>query len=194
MQEQEALRRRVLDRVKGLWDEARRGPVVVSVFFDHRCSLTTGDITPLAEKLFERAVRQVSEPKRKRPEELEEGDVHDPLEGVLHHLRVWEHSLLSKSSWTETSAAPVPRCLPETVQAVLDKKNPSVADYRQRCDEVWLLLALEGFAHSSFFDIPPEMTENEYSCDFDRLFLLQVFEGKVWELGILDARETAKGD
>jgi len=74
--------------------------------------------------------------------------------------------------WNAPNSGWLPDCSSEQIQAVIDKKNKRVIDYRQHCTSIWLVIVIDGFRISSSFNLPRKIRNHHYRSDFDRTFLL----------------------
>jgi len=50
-------------------------------------------------------------------------------------------------------------------------KNVLCADYRKKCDKIWLVIIMDRFKASSFSSIPDTTLEHSYTHNFDSAFL-----------------------
>jgi hypothetical protein len=91
---------------------------------------------------------------------------------------------ISKGSWTSVRAAFVPTITLSEVQRIMRSKEAKVPSYRQHCQEVWLLVVARGLEPSTFGDPGPEVEGHQFESGFDRVFLLNYFDGVVTELHI----------
>ncbi len=78
---------------------------------------------------------------------------------------------MGKSYWNAPLASFVPTVNPQQIQDILNEKNSRCADYRKKCDEVWLLIVVDRFKASSFSMIPEGITEHDYTHEFDAAYL-----------------------
>lgn len=68
------------------------------------------------------------------------------------------------------------------LQNAFTKKNPKVVEYRKKCQEVWLVAA-HGLSMLSTHFLPYDSVSNDsYTLDFDRAFVLDVMSQKVVEI------------
>lgn len=64
----------------------------------------------------------------------------------------------------------------------IQDKNTKITEYRDRCDEIWLLLVVDGGRPSTFFDVAGEVLENVYDSKFDQTYLSDFQRKQVHEL------------
>lgn len=71
----------------------------------------------------------------------------------------------------------------DQLQACVAEKNARARAYRQRYEEVWLIVATEGARPSQFFDIASFTDAPAVKSDFDRTYFLISFTGQLLRLG-----------
>lgn len=90
--------------------------------------------------------------------------------------------------WSVGRSTMVPDLPPYVVQGEIDGKEAKIESYRQACDEVWLLLVVEGFAPSSHWRLERFPTDHVFETSFNRVFLYHQFNAEVRELSLRFAR------
>jgi hypothetical protein len=95
------------------------------------------------------------------------------------------------SFWAVSLGGVVPRLTSDEVQKAIDAKESKVEAYRKRCDILWLLVALDGFSPSGWWDILKGVVDAQYSSSFDRVILYDHF-GR--ESFVLDERSMSRGN
>src|SRR4030095_14957410 len=68
------------------------------------------------------------------------------------------------------------------IQSRCDEKAVEYVDYRKACDECWLLIAASGWQPSSLFDPTQETLQHLYETPFQRIFFMEHFSGRLYEL------------
>ncbi len=71
------------------------------------------------------------------------------------------------------------------IQAALDQKESKVAQYREICGEVWLLMVADGAWLSSKFFPNETFGQAVFNSSFDRAFLLDTTNSDVYELKLM---------
>lgn len=79
------------------------------------------------------------------------------------------------SIWSISLGGAVPRLAPKKVQEVIDAKEDRLPAYRSRCSTVWLLIAIDGFSPSGWWDIQQNVVNTRYHTNFDRVILYEHF-------------------
>jgi hypothetical protein len=71
----------------------------------------------------------------------------------------------------------------------IERKERHVLEYRQECDELWLLLVVDGSTPSSNFLSVLGVREHRFQSSFDDLFLFDAFCSQVVALRKTEAHE-----
>lgn len=95
-------------------------------------------------------------------------------------VRVIRPSSHDRSYWNGADAGYLAPLTVTEMQGAIDSK--SAADYRLAGAESWLLVVADSRRISSSFDIPDDVAKHPYRTRFDRLFLLDTFPNRVFEL------------
>jgi hypothetical protein len=83
--------------------------------------------------------------------------------------------------WSVPSAGFVQEDFGSEMQTIIAKKDALLTGY-QACSEYWLLIAAEGNSASTFFHPSPTTVVHKYCSAFKRIFFLEAFTRKLWEL------------
>ena len=70
----------------------------------------------------------------------------------------------------------------DLVLARINQKNDKVGKYREQCDEIWLLIVVDGFLPSTWFDVSGEALKQTYQSSFDRTYLFDFQKKKAIRL------------
>ena len=96
-------------------------------------------------------------------------------------LSIYRLGGLKKNFWSVPSAGFFQEDFIAEMQAVIAKKEAVIAGY-QRCFEHWLLIVAKGNSASTFFHPSSKTLEHRYCSAFQRIFFLEAFTRKLWEL------------
>jgi hypothetical protein len=193
--EQEALRRRVADEAKRLYDATSLPAVHVSLFFNEQFPIAKRDVGPLSRMLADLAVRNLPEPESRREEEynwLNRSYFSEQLIAVS----CYRYSSMETSTWSTPAAAFLPKLSPAELQAELDRKADKLNLYRKKCLRVWLAVCTYGEGLSSIVELSEDAIPHRYQCEFDRAFFFR-WPRQVYELALSssqDAQPGAAGD
>lgn len=105
-------------------------------------------------------------------------------------LRTYPRFTRHYCSSSLSGAAPI---LPESyIRQAISEKEDKLDVYRACCQEVWLLIIVEGAAPSSFWEIPPDLAYPKLHTAFDKAFILFYVEGELIELNRQIPSETPR--
>lgn len=85
----------------------------------------------------------------------------------LHH-----HPNCPRSRWQPVGAWWVPVATPADIQATIDRKECKVAAYRNRVEDVWLLIVLQGFSGSAAWSVHDSVFAHHFCTSFNGVVLL----------------------
>jgi len=72
----------------------------------------------------------------------------------------------------------------DEIQKLINKKQSKIPNYKQQCDECWLLIGVNEWTAPEAVAITDKLESHVFSGDFQRLFFLKNIEGIVVELKI----------
>lgn len=80
---------------------------------------------------------------------------------------------IEKSNFYPTGiGGAIPKIPAEYIEEGIRSKNEKVEEYRYRCDKIWLLLVVDGFLPSSWFEVDGSALEKTYDSNFDKTYIL----------------------
>ena len=181
-QARENVIREILQRAK-LLHKTRGGPTLyVTAFFDKQTQLRMRQINGIAEKL----TNIICDHPLKVGETTE---LHNPFDGSMDFpravdlLSIRRYASAKRALWYAPDSGFIPQMPIDALQELLNRKDKLLPVYRQHCDDVWLLIAY-GFSVSSWFERTREGLDHIYASRFDRVYLLETFEGVTNELTV----------
>lgn len=178
----ESERRAVVETAGEIWDARGEEAVSVLVHFNRDHHITRTDRDRLAMALVEMVAAHQEQRVR-----LEFDWVNrEWFPEEFAFVRIFRSDILTRAHWTVSDASYVPWLKRENMVAAIQAK--AVPDYSTDADESWLLLVMDTFRHSSSFQVSEEVLARPYSSPFDRLYLLDVFAPRAWELPSDDAQ------
>jgi hypothetical protein len=186
LQEQESLRRQIADKARQICESQGCPHIHVNVHFNDQhvlCKGCKGNIESSAKELASLILDNM--PEHGKPVGLQETeDNWEQWPATLSRVSIERSDGLTKTTCCPADAGFVPKLEPGLVQSVIDKKDLRCSDYRRRCEELWLLVVAGGFACSSWFTVDPDIITHAFVASFDRVFLFQNCEKKVFELRV----------
>jgi len=100
----------------------------------------------------------------------------------VHLVSAWRFSSLERSFFSTPSAAFIPDMSREDIERALLSKANKVERYRQKCDQIWLVINCDGRNLSNVFDVDEELFRTTFETPFDRVFVFRHMAKKVHEL------------
>lgn len=97
-------------------------------------------------------------------------------------LDISRWSFTTENCWGVARGGTVPSLSPEDFQAIINDKEGNLPVYKEKCDEVWLLIVAHGFSPSTHAKVSPEVETTVFSTGFERVFFLHHFKSMVLEL------------
>ena len=183
--EQESLRERIATEAKARYDAMTRPPIHVSIHFNYHPALRKADVSGLATRLIDLAVRLTPDVGGKSEEEytwLNRAYFPEQIAVVSVH----RPQVLTSSVWSTPSADYIRMLSGADIQKEIDKKDARVKSYRLQCERVWLVLCSRGERLSSYLEFTNEALARSYKTAFDRVFLY-VWSSRVHELAVARA-------
>lgn len=181
-----SLRKQVMERAARLWDSQQQPVVDVGLIWNHRQCLLGTEVATVAEQLVSLIARYIP-------------DIDSHLT-IAHPAPMWKElpnhaaavfvsrpAWLTKSIWDFSQAGSVPHLRDSfgRLQKILDEKEPRIPAYRQRCDEVWLLIVADGTTMQSFVVIDEdEVPSHHLVSSFDAAYLLSAPYQRVVKLSV----------
>src|SRR4030095_7782649 len=99
-------------------------------------------------------------------------------------LSIIRLSAFRRNFWSVPSAGFFQEDFAPKVEAIITTKEHAISTYETDCTRRWLLIVAEGNSASTFFDPSTKTLQHSYSSSFDRIFLVETFRRKVWELNV----------
>jgi hypothetical protein len=185
LQAVERLREYVTTRAQAIHESRGGPPLYVNAYFSPNARLSKGNVEAHAQRL---AAFVESIDIRAHAEDFEgyqSSRRRSPgLPPELSDVRIYRVPGQVERFWGAPGGGFVPDCVPDDLQAVLDAKERLVEKYRSRCERVWLLAVINGFALSASVGLPEQTLAARYRSRFDRVFVLENHRNQVWELSL----------
>jgi len=84
--------------------------------------------------------------------------------------------------WGAVESGAVPEITTAAITGALQKKEKLVRAYDEACDETWLLIAVEAFRPSGWFDVVGPALDETYDSSFQRAYVLDYQNSKAVRL------------
>jgi len=175
-QEQQALKKRVVDQAAAIHARCGGPDLYVGVHFNDQHPLDKRRIVDLAHEIANSVLHSrlptsitehVAVPWRERPKEV----------AAIQVSRMKDDSL-----WYADAGGWVVPLTPNHVDEELRRKAPRLAVARTRCDRLWLVIVNESLDRAAAAESSPEMLSHVYDADCDRLLWLVASIARATEL------------
>lgn len=176
-----ALRAKANRATQEEWERRGRSPVGLEVgWSDHHRPPTTKKRHTEFAKRFASAVEMLDD-RRGIPSLSDDSRTIKPAwyslpKEVRPREITYVFQLPHTDSWESPLGGAIPQLEVNHAQATVDRKEPLLRKYRERCDEVWLLIYSEDSALGSMFAGPwpdEEPITGQVRTGFDRVFFLR---------------------
>jgi hypothetical protein len=116
-----------------------------------------------------------------------ENDFNNPLQFPyeIDSIYIYRHSWPEENRWSAPSAGLYREHFVDELQSVISEKDSKLCGYARDCKEQWLLIVAENSSPSTFFDPSQRTTNHCYKSSFDKVFLLELFKVKLFELKLV---------
>lgn len=174
----------IADKAQQAFETTRSHVLQVKLYFDNRVQLARsdeGEIADAAAAVVAAHTPPVGEEWRLDAWRFQVSNQPFPraIEAIwIHNVPEWG------ALWSVARSTTVPDLTAEVVQGEIDGKEAKLESYREACDEVWLLLVVEGSAPSSHWSFERFPDDHAFATSFDRVFLYQQFKAEVRELSL----------
>lgn len=165
LQQKIAVRRKIVDLAKSIYDEKKLPPLYVHVHFNLHFCCSEREVKASAEKI----VRLVEQSLTKSSDEILCRRDEIQMSGV--DLISVKRKLKGINRWTAPFGSFVPFVSSQQIQRILDEKNARCEKYRKKCHSIWLVIVMDRFQSASFAQIPEELLKSAYNHLFDSAFL-----------------------
>ena len=172
----------IVHKAKELYSKAINVPIIVWIDLRIGTDFKKQSIDTIAAELVHFVKKRIPE-QNSYKEVKRTSKIDDPLSKVVYSVTILRFETLTRSSWIPIGISGAIGILPpEFVQQRIDKKNPRVQDYKQKCDEIWLVIVVYGLLPSSFFEVSGKVISETYSSNFDRTYLFDFQKNKSYFL------------
>jgi hypothetical protein len=175
----ESLEQKIIDKAREAYEKVHTEPASVAVLFNLHTNLSTEKILLLATTIAE--VVATSMP-RVGVDIFIENPLIFPKWLPLEISGIFVNHLArgSKSLWDVGRGGGVPDLTSNMIEERISKKEFLLEKYRANgCTEVWLLLVIDGFAPSSNFCLPEDISNKVFRSQFDQVFLFRNFTREI---------------
>lgn len=88
----------------------------------------------------------------------------------------------ARNFWASTRGTAVPKLTVGDVERAIMRKEPRIPAYRTVCDELWLLLVMDGFSPAGYFAVGDTVRRHTFITSADDVFLFEYFDRRITRL------------
>jgi hypothetical protein len=103
----------------------------------------------------------------------------------INNILIFNLPSLKQNHWHVPSGGFCREDFETELQGVLDEKETKILNYSLDCREQWLLVVAENMSASTFYEASEKTILHQYKSSFDKVFLLELFKGKLIQLKLL---------
>ena len=177
--ENEGIEREILNTAGEIWDENGNPTSYVSVRFEPGFHVKKKDRRAYAERLVELLE---THPDKDSDPWIDGEDTN--IEG-LRFIAPTKRPHMEKSNWDSANISNYGKTIDASfVQERIDIKNERYSDYREKCDEVWLIIVIDGHSKDSDIDVGSEVLRATFKTDFDRIYIFDRLRRSIIQLDL----------
>ena len=181
----ESLQSRVEISVSPHCDKIGLPPTFVNILWRPNCPLTSSRVKPLIHDIVELISIHMPEKEGKNISLRSRNFKKDEFPNELIGLYIYRSAKIDSTSVNVTRGAwEIPIKIDE-LKNIITEKEKKLHLYRDKCDEVWLLIVAEGINPSSIAILDSSVYNYSFNLQFDRIFFFDLHNNyKVTELKI----------
>ena len=168
----------VAERAQAIAEDRGISPALADVYFDSRLTIGKRDRASIAEQIVD--LVSANMPALDEHQSLENRHpMTSKFPAQVKAVSVWRFKSLTSHLWQVGDAGIVTEDFASHLQQLVTDKNAKVPDYRTNCDECWLAIVADWRGPSVFFEISDKMGRESYLTDFDRVYFVEGYSGRV---------------
>lgn len=162
----------ILNETTQLYNSLNFSTVNVHVIFSVHAKLGKRKVDRLVEQLVD-IVKKNIPTENKAHTTIRRASTNNILPSELSMVKVVRLDGIEKSKFYPTGiGGAIPEIPTEFIEEGISSKNEKVEEYRNCCDKIWLLLVVDGFLPSSWFEVKGPALKETYSSNFDKTYIL----------------------
>ena len=180
---QEAEQKTIVQKAQEMYEQVNTTPVWVHVYFSHHAVFNRQNRSRFTRALADLVMANVPNDDALVQLDNPYNDLERfPIE--FDRIEIERRAVVTKNFWSSPSGGIVGEHFVPLLQTAISAKETSLLGYNTACSEQWLLVVMEGMTPSTLFDPSKSTLDHLYSSSFGRVFLLDAFRCKQWELRV----------
>ncbi|RMG26378.1 MAG: hypothetical protein D6732_21325 [Methanobacteriota archaeon] len=189
LKSREVLEERVVQKAQQFFEQSSNAPIYVYTYFSSHAKIHKRRVVSLAQSLADLVLRYL--PEKGEQKEIQCWQLPHSFPAEIDSVYLYWYEKATYPLWAVPMGGFVPNLTPEIIEGRIRKKEKLLEKYLQNCDEVWLLLVLDGHTPSGNWDVPNAVLETKYMTGFSRVILYDYFDGSYNDLQLEDAPNHA---
>jgi hypothetical protein len=184
LRRQESEREQAIENARDIYIRKDLPPLEVRIYWSPHFTLTKKQRPILANEIAELVATEATNlPEAGAQVTLENtGLANSVVPEEIHSITIARFVWSRRNHWA-ASVADYPSSLKShDIIKIIQTKEQKLGGYRRICAQVWLVCVIEGFRPSSFAEFLQSVIDESYQTAFEKVFLLECFEGQVVEL------------
>jgi hypothetical protein len=161
----------IVENSEALYRELEGPPIFASLNFDYPISCGTNEVGLWAQRIT-RAVARVA---RSAGVPAELNAWNSDLPNGIRSITVYPIGGTREGQFAAMYTGPYGSLTTDQIEQILSRKEKQLEAYRQKCDEVWLLILVHGTRMSGWAQLTLEAESHAYATPFDRVLLFVDF-------------------
>ena len=168
----ESLENLIINTAREFYEERGGPPLIVDVKFQTRLTVSRRDAGNIGNHLGKAVF-----------EHVQQGEgvgriIGSQLPSVINSANFAELLPGARAVWGANRFGAMPDVSVDVIQSALEKKSLRLTEYKKVCDEAWLLICIEDFQPSTWYQIEGKALNWKYETSFDRVYILDYQNGR----------------
>lgn len=177
---EEVLEEQVVNKAQKIFEQKNSVPIYVNTFFLPDAKLFKPQVNGIAYSLATLVSDNI--PEKGEEKSIESWQTRNKLPPEIDtvHLEWYENA--TYPMWAVPRSGFIPDLTPKIVTNRIRHKERYFDKYRECCNEIWLVIVIDGYTPAGSWEISSETIESEYVTQFDRVVLFDYFSGTYKDL------------
>lgn len=108
------------------------------------------------------------------------------LKNYINNIEISYFPEIKASCWHPDYTFMIPCLNYEIIKHFIDKKECLIAEYKKKCNNIWLLMIVKGIRESSTFYLDKKITEKIFRTNFDKIIIFNPLKDEIVDLNIFN--------